>query len=152
MERKVFRSRISVAIVIIITVPILIPLIPMIREGNIFNPAFYTMIGVIAFVVLLFCGIRYELTDSHFKVKMWGEVPLSEIVSVERSYNILSSPAASLKRLKIRFQKGYKFFSFILISPVCEQEFLETLKKLNPDIYIRVPDKKGWWRIWDWDI
>jgi hypothetical protein len=82
---------------------------------------------------------------------MWGicfwSCNLSHIASVERSYNILSSPACSLKRLKIR---GVNIF--VLISPAREQEFLDTLKKANPDIYIRVHDKKAWWRIWDLDI
>ena len=105
---------------------------------------------------------NYELTEKHLNFKTWGDTyftfPISAIVSVERSYNPLSCPAASLKRLKIRFKEGYKvpnIVPYALASPVCEQEFLETLKKYNPDIYIRVNDKKGWhriYRIWDWDI
>ena len=155
MERKVFRSRISVVLTGFLLIIMLPPLIQIIRSGNIFNPGFYVLMGVIVFIILLFCGMRYELTDNHFKFKMLGvtgfKVPLSVIVSVERSYNALSSPATSLKRLKIQFKKGYKY-PFTLISPAREQEFLDTLKKYNPDIYIRVNNKKGWWRIWDWDI
>ena len=158
MEKKVFRSRISVLLMGFLLVIMLPPLILIIRSGNIFNPGFYVLAGVIVFFILLFFGMRYELTDNHFTAKMLGitsfKVSLSVIVSVERSYNPLSSPAGSLKRLKIRFKKGYKY-PFTLISPMREQEFLETLKKYNPDIYIRVSDKKGWhriYRIWDWDI
>jgi len=158
MEKKVFRSRISVLLLgffLVIFSPILIP---MIRSGNIFNPAFYILAGSLVFVILLFCGMRNELTETHLIFRMWSftsvKIPLSVIVSVERSYNPLSSGAASLKRLCIRFKKGYKF-PYALISPVREKEFLEMLKKHNPDIYIRVNDKKGWhriYRIWDWDI
>jgi hypothetical protein len=40
-----------------------------------------------------------------------------------------------------------------LISPVREREFIDELKAVNPDIVIDVPpDKKGIWRVWDWDI
>jgi hypothetical protein len=39
-----------------------------------------------------------------------------------------------------------------LISPVKEQEFINELKAINPDIDVNVPDKKKLWRIWDWDI
>jgi hypothetical protein len=39
-----------------------------------------------------------------------------------------------------------------LISPAREQEFIEALKTVNPDIYVEVSDRKGVWRIWDWDI
>jgi len=102
--------------------------------------------------------MSYELTEKQLILKICGgsyfTFPLSVIASVERSYNPLSSPAGSLKRLKIRMKKGYKF-PYALVSPVREQEFLETLKQLNPDINIRVSDKKGWhriYRIWDWDI
>jgi hypothetical protein len=70
---------------------------------------------------------------------------------VERSYNPLSSPAASLKRLRIGLG-GKAKFPYMLISPVKEQEFIEELKAVNPDIYVRVPDKKGIWRVHDWDI
>ena len=158
MERKIFRSRISILLIGIILLLCLPGLIPMIRSGNIFNPGFYIIAGVFVFVVLLFCGMRYELTENHLIFKMWSatniKIPLSVIVSVERSYNPLASGAASLKRLCIRFKKGYKF-PYTLVSPVREKEFLETLKKHNPDIYIRVSEKKGWhriYRIWDWDI
>ena len=80
-----------------------------------------------------------------------GSVEIKNIVSVERSYNPLSSPAASLKRLRIGLG-GKSKYPYMLISPVREKEFIEELKAVNPDIYVRVPDKKGIWRIQDWDI
>lgn len=80
-----------------------------------------------------------------------GSVNISDIISTERSYNPLSSPAASLKRLHIRFWNGAKQ-PYMLISPVREKEFIEELIAVNPDIYIHIPDKKGRWRIQDWDI
>ena len=161
MERKVFRSRISVLLIIIFLLVFSSCLIPMILSGNIFNPGFYIIVVVIAFIVFIFSGIRYVITDKQFLMNTWGtckwSCSLSQIVSVERSYLFISSPAASLKRLKIRFRKesrfkrGYEFDS-IWISPAREQEFLDALKSINPDIHIRVHNKKGWWRIWDWDI
>ena len=154
MERKVFRSRISVLLIIIL-LPILLPLVMMALSGNIFNTAFYILVGTMLFIVSLFSGLRYEIANEKLIYSLWGmgkfNCPLSQIVSVERSYNPLSSPAASLKRLRIGFAKGYKL-PYALISPAREQEFLDALKKANPDVYIRVDDKKGWWRIWDWDI
>jgi len=162
MEKKVFRSRISVLMMVFILSILSIPLITVIRSGNIFNSEFYTIVGVLfgvlLFIVLLMYGFRYEITNKYIQLSTWGTCknnrPLSEIVSVERSYNILSSPAASLKRLRIKFKKENKFsiISYWLISPVREHEFLETLKKYNPDIHINVSNEKGWWRIWDWDI
>jgi len=156
MERKVFRSRVSVLLMALILVPVSLPIISMIRSGNIVNPGFYIMVGVFVFIVFIFSGIRYVITDKQLMLHTWGtckvSCPLSKIVSAERSYDPLASAAGSLKRLCIRFKKGYGAFPYWLISPVREQEFLETLKMYNPDIHIRVNNKKGWWRIWDWDI
>ena len=151
MERKNFRSRISVALMVFILVIVSLPLIPVINSGNIFNPAFYISAGVIVFCVLLLSGFRYVITNEQLRICVWRiciwTYSLSKIESVERSYNPLSAPAASLKRLSI---KGVGIFT--LISPVREQEFLETLKILNPKIQINVTDKEEWWRFWDWDI
>ena len=152
MEKKVFRSRISVLLMVFILAILSMPLIAMVRSGNILNhPAFYTIAGAIAFTVLLLSGLRYVVKDGKLLIKIWiipsGKHTISEIISVERSYNPISSPAASLKRLSIDSLGGYA-----LISPVREQEFLETLKTINPSIKINVNNEKGWWRIWDWDV
>ena len=155
MERKVYRSRISVALIIIFVAMFSLPLIPMIRSGNIFNSASYSFVGIPALIVFIMTGIRYTITDKQLIISTWGTCKmsfmLSQILSVERSYNMLSSPAVSLKRLGIRFKKGSKY-PWILISPVREQEFLDTLIKYNPDIYVRVENNTGWWRFWDWDV
>jgi hypothetical protein len=154
MERKTFRSRVSVLLIIFILIVISPGLILTIRSGNIFNPGFYTITGVIIFIAFISSGIRYVVTD-RLLLKMWGipcgSYPISQIVSVKRSYNPLSSPAASLKRLCVRFKQGYKW-PFVLISPAREQEFLEKLEEINPDIDIQVNNRKARYRIRDWDI
>ena len=131
------------------------PLISAICSGNIFNSEVYIIAGGLIFCYALFFGISYIITDGKLLIKTFGittgKAKISKIISIERSYNLLSSPAGSLKRLKISFNKGYKW-PYALVSPVREQEFLETLKMYNPNIQIHVDDKKGWWRIWDWDI
>lgn len=84
-----------------------------------------------------------------------GNVRISDIISVKRSYNPLSAPACSLKRLRIDLRKQAKFpllSPYLLLSPVREQEFIKELKSVNPDIYVCVPYKKGIWRVQDWDI
>jgi hypothetical protein len=155
MEKKVFRSRISVLMMVFILLCILPGLVAIIRSGHLFTPAFYCIAGVIVFCVLLVSGFRYVITDNHLQISIWGtcktNIPISQILSVKRSYNPLSSPAGSLKRLSVHCSQTYKW-TFVLISPVREQEFLDALKKINPNIYIRVSNRKGWWRIWDWDI
>ena len=85
---------------------------------------------------------------------MWmipfGKIAITDILSIKRTHNPLSAPAASLKRLSIYSVKSK--CSGFLISPVHEQELLDTLKAINPDINMQVPDRKGKRRIWDWNI
>jgi len=122
--------------------------------------------GLIIFFVFTIRSIYYVLTDKEIQIYYFGDIRgkilISAIASVERSYEPFNKCAASVKKLRFTFRKEYKrsdyfsdtlFLPFIpLISPVREKEFLEMLKALNPNIQINVPDKKGWWRIWDWDI
>lgn len=152
-DQKVFRSRISV-LLLGFTLVIFIPCtIPMIKHMTI--PGLFIMGGSFLFIVILFTGMRYIISGDKLFVKIGnipcGSVKITNIISVERSYNPLSSPAASLKRLSISLG-GKAKFPYMLISPVREKEFIEELKILNPNIFVRIPDKKGIWRVQDWDI
>ena len=102
-------------------------------------------------VVFILTGIRYLISDNKLYLKLWkfkiASLNIYEIYSIQRSYNPLSSPAASIKRLKISLIKD-----FALISPVDEKKFIEELISINPDIKINVSEKNVCIRFWDWDI
>ena len=152
-ENKVFRSRISILLLGLILGALISSTILVIK--NMIIPDLYIIAGVLVFIVFLFSGTRYIISGDKLYIKMWilpsGSVEIRNIISVERSYNPLSSAAASLKRLRIGLS-GKAIFPYILISPVREQEFIEKLKVVNPDIKVNITEKKGIWRIWDWDI
>jgi hypothetical protein len=59
-------------------------------------------------------------------------IPLNEIRSVKKTSNPLSSPALSLKRLKI----SYGRYDFVLISPTDRDEFMKILAKKCPNATI----------------
>ena len=155
MERNVFRSRVSVELVVLMLAVLILTAIPI---GYGLTEGWYLWLwgGMLFVFVLVFTGIRYVIDGDKLYLKMWiipnGSVKISNILSVERSYNPLSAPAASFKRLSIRFKKGTTKYPYWLISPVREREFLDILKSIHPDIYIRVPEKKGKWSFGDWDI
>jgi hypothetical protein len=152
-EKKVFRSRISVLLVGFILAVFIPCTIPMIK--HVIISGLLIMGGTFLLMVLMFSGMRYIISDGTLYMKIWfipsGSVRISSITSIKRSYNPLSSPAASLKRLRLDLRKSEKY-PFMLISPVRETEFIEELKAVNPDITVKVPVKKGIWRIQDWDI
>jgi len=181
MKRKVFRSRISVWIIIpflYIFVILVTRLIKAYQDGMISENVFiFGVLGatvmIFSFFLFLFFGLRYSISGTVLYLKTWfisiGTVKIDDIISVERSYFTTPypmasflyfvAPSASLKFLYIHYDVSHRNNrsnwykpDFWLISPVREQEFIEELKAINPNIYINVPIKKGVWRFWEWDI
>ena len=61
-------------------------------------------------------------------------INIMNIESIKKSKNILSSPAASLDRIEIIENNK----NSILISPKNKIEFIEELKKINPQIDVKL--------------
>jgi len=149
--KKTFRSRISVLLVVFI-LAIFIPtgIHEFLQKSY---QDLYILGGCLLFSFFLFGGMRYIISDEKLYLKMWfipnGSKEIKDIISVKRSYNPLSSPAGSLKRLSLNFESSSISW---LISPVREKEFVEALKAINPKIDVHIPETTGKWRIWDWDF
>jgi hypothetical protein len=155
-EEKVFRSRISVLFFGFILAAFIGSIISVNDPDRLVvtDQVICKLGGVFLLVFVTICGICYVISDNKLCLKiMWfipfGCMNIADIVSVKRTYNPLASPAGSLKRLRVRFTNNS--FGW-LISPSREQEFIEALKAINPDISVNIPERKGKWRIWDWDI
>ncbi len=133
--KSVYRSRIDLLlplVIIFITVVVLYPFDSISIQKVLFIIVFN------GFMLYLFFSIRYEIEGENLIIKSLfytKEIPIKEILSIERSYNPLSSPAAAIKRIEIVYgdQKNY-----ILISPQKELEFIKTLSKINPKILVKV--------------
>ncbi|MFI3258866.1 MAG: PH domain-containing protein [Rikenellaceae bacterium] len=107
------------------------------------------------FTVLIFATINYTISDGNLIIRtLWfkmATIEIARIRTIKRSYTPLSSPAASLKRLEVKFyHKGR--IATALISPRREAEFLAALKAINPKIEMKVAQKQNLLRFWDWDI
>lgn len=148
-----FRSRVSVLIIIFVVCVMAFTSAAALREGEM--SGLYIAAGALLFAIVLLFGMSYEITETRLSVRILGaryyNIPIKDIVSIKRSYNPLSSPAGSLKRLSVKV-KERNLFPYVLISPVREKEFLELIKKQNPEVQIDVPDHQEAWRIWDWDV
>lgn len=152
-KKKTFRSRISILLTLFflgVFIPVSLPVF----QSKTYIGMF--LVGLFVLIVLLFTGIRYTISDGKIFVHIWsipyGSVNIADIRSVRRSYNPLSSPAASLKRLRLDFRRGAKH-PYILISPIREREFIDALKTINPRIKVDIPQKRATWRRpQDWDI
>lgn len=93
--------------------------------------------GAAAFMLWFLYGIDYTLSADELLIRcgpLRYRVPLAAIDSVQPSRNPLSSPAASLDRLLIRYQDQRRQ---ILISPTAKADFMRELcqrcSQLEPD-------------------
>ena len=111
-----------------------------------------TSVAIIIVLIILF-GNRYIIKDDKLVVRIASikmhTVKLSDIISIERTYNPLSSPASSLKRLYITITNSRYG---LRISPKDEEGFLKLIIDKNPAIKINVKREKSILRFWDWDI
>jgi len=94
----------------------------------------FTVVLTAIFAGYIFLSIRYAVRGN-FLIVSCGflyreEIPISGISEVRRSRDISSAPAASLRRLEIRYGKGKR----VLVSPEREDFFISLLFRVNPDI------------------
>ncbi|XOV92922.1 MAG: PH domain-containing protein [Bacteroidota bacterium] len=94
----------------------------------IMQPLIFLFVGTIWF------GIRYQVTEKELQIKLgpftpW-KVDIMDIQAISRSYNPLSSPATSLRRISFKIKGG----GLLLLSPLKEKEFIQALVKVNPEI------------------
>ncbi len=83
-------------------------------------------IAVVALLVWLLVGTHYTVDRGTLRIVSgpfrW-KVPVDQITSVEATNSLLSSPALSLDRLRIRYGKRRR----IMISPADKAGFLEAI-------------------------
>ena len=145
-----FRSRVSVLLLLLVVMSILPAFF--LGEPNSHPYVAYGILGttLIGLLWMLF-SMRYIISENELLMKMgpFGtqRMDIRKIERIERSYNPLSSPSASLKRLYIK-GNGQD----ALISPVDEAEFIRVLKSRNPNITVTIEDHDQWWQCWKWDI
>lgn len=98
----------------------------------------YVSLPVILLVISLYWQIQYKIVNGQLEVKagIFGttKVPVAEIKSVHKTYNPLSAPALSIKRLEVKYGR----FDCLLISPQNKKAFIKELLAINPSIDIKL--------------
>jgi hypothetical protein len=86
------------------------------------------------FIVFISISTRYIISENHLIVKCMfivnDKIEISKIRKIEKTNSILSSPALSLDRIAIKFNK----YDEVYISPKERQAFIDELLKINPEI------------------
>ena len=127
---KVYPTKVDFWLVLLLLGTILFSLVMGILVYPISNVSGFIVFGVMGFEVLLltlFLPCRYTLFDDHLFIKsgiLKKKIEYVDIVTVEKSSNLLAAPAFSLKRVKINYRKG-----FALVSPRDRDDFISELER-----------------------
>lgn len=90
-----------------------------------------TMISILMIMFWMFSKIKYVIEGTMLKV-WWVKIDIHTIKRIYKTNNPLSSPALSLDRIAIVYNK----YDELLISPKLKKEFVDELLKINPTIQI----------------
>jgi hypothetical protein len=131
---KKYKSKIDLWLIIILTlvfggiviisiinkdwIGFIIAIIPTIFLWDMFKSTFYIITEE---ELIIRCGIFYKLV-----------IKINDIRKISESNDLISSPALSIDRLEILYNR----FDTILISPKKKYEFLQSIETLKPDIEI----------------
>lgn len=131
---KVFKSKIDWWFGLILVYPIFLSIKAML-EGEWLG--LLGLAAVVGFILILSKTTQYIIDENQLIVKStWivnERIDISKITKVEKSNSILSSPALSLDRLLVRYNK----YDEVLISPKEKKEFIDELLKINPTIEMK---------------
>lgn len=113
-------------------------LLTMYAKGSMAQYPVHTLIYVLTIVVLWWpvWSTQYRIDAEQLVVSsmfLTWKIPLSTIQKISPSNNSVSSPALSLDRLRIDYQKEGKA-KFILISPKDKQAFTQALQQAQQSI------------------
>jgi hypothetical protein len=130
---SVFKSKIDWWLGLPLLYPIFLSVSSMI-EGKWIG---YLGISIIIFLIVFVSKTtRYIINENHLIVKSMfivnEKIEINKIRKMEKTNSILSSPALSLDRIAIRYNK----FDEVYISPKEKQLFVEELLKINPEIEV----------------
>jgi hypothetical protein len=96
----------------------------------------FIMLVTISFIVYTFLSINYKIEKENLNIKCTflinENIAIQSIRKITETYNPLSSPAASIDRIEIFYNK----FDSVLISPKKKKAFIEDILKINSNIEV----------------
>lgn len=91
------------------------------------------MLSILLLLFWMFSKIKYVI-DGFFLKVWWIKINIYTIKKIYKTNNPLSSPALSLDRIAIVYNK----YDEVFISPKFKKEFVEELLKINPNIIVEI--------------
>lgn len=129
--KRTFHTKVDAWLVVVMALPVLFIGYELIIDFSWFLLLPFAFIIAI-YAVTLPC--YYTIESQHLKIRteiiIKKNIDIQQISRIAESNDPISSPAMSLKRLRIDFGQG----DYILISPQNRKAFIELLSSVNPNI------------------
>jgi len=101
-------------------------------------PGLLTILGTAAFIVHLFISTKYTINNTNLQVQSGffinQTINIKSIRKIVDTRTIISSPALSLDRLEVFYDK----FDSIIISPQDKTEFIKQILAINNQILVQI--------------
>jgi hypothetical protein len=108
-------------------------------------PGLMVVVGVAIFTVYIFLTTYYQIDGKILKIRCGVffnlKIDIDAIRRISETDNPISSPATSLDRLEIKYQKDRKI-NTVMISPKDKAGIIKIITELNPAIEVRLNSKK----------
>lgn len=132
---KRIRSSISPGLVIIPVIVLLAVAFLSIKSGEWI--AIMIVAPVFLFMLYTFFNTWYEIDEDVLKIRSgffkYPSVDIKTIEKIHYTSNPLASPAASFKRLEIKYGNS----QYVILSPKDRDSFVELLLNINPNIQVK---------------
>jgi hypothetical protein len=132
-----FKSKVSYPLLAIIFILFYGPLLrPLFNTANWKGATLLLVILTFVFggIIHLFHNTIYTIEEETLHIKSgffrYPPIAIKDIKKIEKTNNLIASPAASFDRIEIYFGK----FDSIVLSPKDKQKFAAALIKINPNI------------------
>ena len=132
--KTVYPTKVSITLILIISLIMGCILISLAVSSK-WIPFFIDLLLYVS-VVYLMVSIKYEINELQLIIhQAMGKmvIDINTIKSIEPTHTIVSSPAASLDRLRINYNK----YDEVIVSPRRKEEFIRQLQTINPNIVFK---------------
>lgn len=128
---KVYKSKIDWWLIVIVYGAFVYPFV----DGILSKEYFLSLVmGIImSLITIMFYLVQYKINGEQLQI-WWTKIDIKSIRKVYATRNPLSSPALSINRLAIVYNK----YDEVLVSPKNREDFIQELLKVNPDIEVKV--------------
>lgn len=133
---KTYRSKIGIEVILILTIVLGFSFYKLLDQPKI--SGIITLGALLVFILYIVLSIQYKINNNILTVKAGflvnTKIDIQKIKKIKKTFNPLSSPAASINRLEICYNNG----DFVLISPKNRDQFIKDLLEINPNIEVKL--------------